>query len=274
MPSNEMSQPLEQSAGSLDVAQSTSEVTVVIPTRNEAENIKPLVDRLLAAFSASGACTPSVDILFVDDSDDSTIAAILAICDSAGEGVAMVHRAKGHRPGGLAGATLVGLECARTPLVIVMDADLQHPPEVCPGLLETMAGASHPDIAIATRYAPGGSSAGLSRFYRVVASRIATKLAQHAAPESLRAISDPMSGFFALRMTSIDLQRVKPRGFKILVELLIHNSDAVVSEYAYDFALRHSGTSKATLLQGGHFLRQVWGVRAARRRARKFKRAA
>jgi putative flippase GtrA len=120
------------------------------------------------------------------------------------------------------------------------------------------------DIVVGTRYADGASSAGLAGAHRSLASALATRLAKSLFPRRLAMVSDPLSGLFAFRRTSVSLDRLRPVGFKILLELLVRNPVAKVAEVAYCFAPRHSGSSKASLRQGLAFLRHLARLRRAR----------
>jgi putative flippase GtrA len=229
------------------------DVTIVIPTRNEAGNIAALVDRLGPALAQHRA-----ELLFVDDSDDNTPDAVRELAGRRPLAVRLLHRAGGERTGGLGGAVLRGLREARAPWVIVMDGDLQHPPEVVPQLLAA-AGQLEPatddgvDLVVASRYLDGGSEAGLADASRRAVSGGATLLTHLLFPLRLRAVSDPMSGFFAVRRAALDLDSLRPLGFKILLELLVRTPRLTVREVPFTFAERGAGESKASLAEGLRF---------------------
>lgn len=220
-------------------------VTVIVPTRNEAESVAPLADRLLAAFSE----TDDLEIIFVDDSDDTT-PQVLADLGARCRAVRWIHRMPSERWGGLGGAVVEGLLSARGATVVVMDGDLQHPPEVVPSLVQrsvAMAG-----IAVASRHVTGGASVGLSPT-RQVLSAAATFLARLVFPRSVGRVSDPMSGFFALPRAQIDFERLQPDGFKILMEMLATHPQLPVVEVPYRFDVRAAGVSKASLAQASRY---------------------
>src|ERR1700712_320265 len=108
------------------------ELTVIIPTRNEADNIGPLLERVTAALAGTPA-----EILFVDDSDDGTAAEVERLGRSLPVAVRVLQRSPDQREGGLSTAVVSGMRLARAPWALVMDADLQHPPENVPQLLQT-----------------------------------------------------------------------------------------------------------------------------------------
>ena len=132
---------------------SNPDVTVLVPTRNEGDNINRLLSRLSAHFSETGR---SYEVLFVDDSDDDTPDLVRA-ASAAGEPVRMIHRPAGRRDGGLAGALTLGMARAAGRAVIVMDGDLQHPPEVAePMVAPLLDGPAQ--VTVGSRYAAGGSA--------------------------------------------------------------------------------------------------------------------
>jgi dolichol-phosphate mannosyltransferase len=143
-----------------------------------------------------------------------------------------------------------------------MDGDLQHPPEMLPILLE--AGVDEDaDVVVASRHIQGGSSAGLDGRIRLLASSAAKMLTLAMFPFRLRHCSDPMTGFFALRRDAVDVNALRPQGFKILLEILARTPLKVVEE-PFVFAERRAGVSKATLGQGLKFLSQLAALRFGR----------
>ena len=134
----------------------TGSLTVLVPTRNERGNVAALLERL-------GSVSPAVRfaVLFVDDSTDGTAEAIRQLSAGASCQVRVLHRPENERIGGLAGAVLAGLAVTRAELVCVMDADLQHPPEVLPELVAE-ARRSQADIVVASRHGAGGDEACFS----------------------------------------------------------------------------------------------------------------
>jgi dolichol-phosphate mannosyltransferase len=233
-----------------------AEVTVIVPTRNEDGNIAELLHRLEAAVAKR-----RVEILFVDDSDDGTPATIIAESTTCQLHVQLVHRSATHRIGGLGGAVLAGLRAATAPWVVVMDGDLQHPPEALPGLL---AAAAEPgvDLIVASRYADNGDASGLEGRWRASASDLCTRLTKLVFLRKLRGVSDPMSGFFAVRLEALDLEQLQPRGYKILLEIIARSDFNATRDVTYSFQSRFSGESKASLLEGLVFLRQLVVLRA------------
>ena len=230
-------------------------LTIVVPTRNEAANIGPLFERLATATAPLAA-----EIVVVDDSTDDTPATVEVFAEACPLPVRLLHRPSWHRGGGLAGAVMAGIRAARGPWVLVMDADLQHPPEVAAALATTVM-RHDVDVVIGTRYAGSGSVDGLDGAARAVSSSGATQLAKSLFPRRLATVTDPMSGLFAFRRSAIELDRMNPIGFKILLELLVRNPRARVAEVAYTIAPRNAGESKASLRVGLTYLRHLTRLR-------------
>lgn len=243
-----------------------SSVTIVVPTYNESGNVPELVRRLDAVREQA-----SIDeVIFVDDSTDDTPAVIERTSESASVPVRLVHRAESERAGGLSGAVVTGIAAAHSPWVLVMDADLQHPPEDVPRLMAA-ADDSHVDTVVASRYCEGGGAHGLNGGLRRLVSTGSTRLASLLFPLRLRRCTDSMTGFFAVRREAINLESLRPRGFKILLEILVRHRVRVV-EVPFVFAERRSGDSKASMREGLRFVVQLaelrWHMWWATKRAR------
>jgi len=255
--------PTLNEAGNLSYAQGAGDglplapsamVCVLVPTRNEAGNVGPLLGRLGPVLASMGG-----EVLFVDDSDDQTPAVVAAAAKTNAVPIRVLYRACGERLGGLGGAVKSGLAAVTAPWAVVMDGDLQHPPEHVP---ERIAAAERgADLVVATRYGGNGSSAGLSSRFRGLASRGATGVARLLFPRALAGVSDPMSGFFAVRTAAVDPGELHPRGFKILLELLVRYPRLRVTEVPFTFAKRHDGESKASGQEAVRYLRQLIDLR-------------
>ncbi|WP_240800461.1 MULTISPECIES: glycosyltransferase family 2 protein [Streptomyces] len=231
-------------------------VTVVIPTFNESANIRELLHRLTDSVPARLPC----EVVFVDDSSDDTPAVIAEAAQDCPFPVTVIHRDA--PDGGLGGAVVEGMKAAGSGWIVVMDADLQHPPSLIPELVATGEKESA-DLVVASRYLPGGSRAGLAGGYRVAVSRGATWLAKGLFPRALRGISDPMSGFFAIRRSAVTAEALKPLGYKILLELAVRCRPGEAAEVPFVFQDRFAGESKSTAREGLRFLRHLVGLRTA-----------
>ena len=220
-------------------------ISVVVPTRNEAGNVDALEAQLGVALAGV-----EYEVVVVDDSNDSVTRPTLRAAAARNPHWRVIERGQAEQTG-LASAVVAGIEAARGRAVCVMDGDLQHPPEIVPQLLARIeAGA---DLAVASRYMPGGSRAGLDGTIRNLVSRSCTWLAQGIFPEARRT-SDPLSGFFCCRRAAISGLELKPRGFKILLELLVCAPRLRVRDVPFVFAARLASESKASTRQGILFL--------------------
>ncbi|MFD7513358.1 glycosyltransferase [Streptomyces niveus] len=238
-------------------------VTVIIPTFNEAANVRELLRQLTESVPSRLPC----EVLFVDDSTDGTPAAIAEAAQDCPFPVAVIHRDE--PVGGLGGAVVEGLRTAGSEWIVVMDADLQHPPSLVPELVAA-GERTTADLVVASRYVDGGSRAGLAGGYRVAVSRAATWLTKGLFPRRLRGISDPMSGFFAIRRGAVtaDADGLRPLGYKILLELAVRCRPQQVAEVPFVFRDRFAGESKSTAREGGRFLRHLVELRTASAPAR------
>lgn len=229
------------------------DLTVVVPTRNEAANVAALVARAAGALADLGL---PWEIVFVDDSDDRTPERVLE-AEARGYPVRLLHRLPQARTGGMGGAVLVGFEqAAGSETVVVMDGDLQHPPELLPALVSAVRHGGA-DIAVASRYVgAGGGTQGLEGAWRRLVSKGSRSSVRLLFPP-LRAVSDPLAGFFAIRRPVIDGVELRPEGFKILLEVLLRGSWSNLVEVPCALAPRQQGRSKAGLDQGLAFGRHV-----------------
>jgi dolichol-phosphate mannosyltransferase len=237
-------------------------LTLVIPTRNEAGNVPRLVRELGEALSG-------VDyrVVFVDDSTDRTPEVIRALGREDGR-IFMIHREEAEQDGGLSTAVTAGMEEAVAgEYTCVMDADLQHPPEKVREMLRE-ARSSGADVVVASRYAEGGSYAGLPGPVRRAVSVGSKYLAQLVFKEA-RKTTDPLTGFFLVRNAAISGIQFRPTGFKILLEILVCAPELKVVEVPLNFRARNAGVSKATVGRGLEYLSHIadlfWYVPSAGR---------
>ncbi|MEV7815404.1 glycosyltransferase family 2 protein [Streptomyces flaveolus] len=241
-------------------------VSIVVPTFDEADNIHALLTRVAAAVPDG----VRAEVVFADDSTDHT-------CEVIEEEAAhcpfpvVLH----HRPvpaGGLGGAVVEGFDRATAPWIVVIDADLQHPPEL---IFELVARgeSTGAELVVASRYAAGGDRGGLAGGYRKLVSGSSTLLTKSLFPRALSGLTDPMSGFFAIRRTTVDRaaaedEGLQPLGYKILLELAVRCRPRGIAEVPYAFGERHAGASKSTAKEGVRFLRHLITLRTADPRAR------
>ncbi|MDL5352839.1 glycosyltransferase family 2 protein [Microbacterium sp. zg-YB36] len=231
------------------------DLTIIVPTYNEGPNVVELLARIGAVMGER-----DFEVLFVDDSTDDTPAIVRAAAAASPFPVRMLHRAE--PIAGLGGAVVEGFRHAQSRWCLVMDGDLQHPPETIPALLER-AEAGGVDVVIASRYASGGTSKGLADATRTAVSRASTLLTKAMFPRKLHGCSDPMTGFFLIDREGFDVEALRPRGFKILLEVLARRQ-LRTAEVPFNFAERHAGASKASFRQGVRFLTQLTMLRFGR----------
>lgn len=231
------------------------DLTVVVPTYNESGNVAELVRLLGEALEGRSA-----EILFVDDSHDDTPQQIELVAQTSALPVRMIHRDE--PVGGLSGAVQAGLAASAATWCVVMDGDLQHPPELVPVLRDT-AEREDVDVVVASRYTGDGSSQGLANATRRAVSSVSTTLTRAMFPVRLADCSDPMTGFFVVRREAVDLANLRPRGFKILLEILARHR-LRVAEIPFVFGERLAGESKASFSNGLHFLLQLAALRFGR----------
>ncbi|RSS96517.1 glycosyltransferase [Streptomyces sp. WAC02707] len=231
-------------------------VTIVVPTFNESGNVRRLLRLITDAVPAPLPC----EVVFVDDSTDDTPDVIRAAAPDCPFPVTVLHRDE--PVGGLGGAVVEGMKAAGSDWIVVMDGDCQHPPSLVPELVATgeRTGAG---LVVASRYVKGGSRAGLAGSYRIAVSRAATWLTKALFPRRLHGISDPMSGFFAIRRSEVTAEVLAPLGYKILLELAVRSRPQTVTEVPFVFEERFAGESKSTAQEGMRFLRHLAGLRTA-----------
>ena len=215
-------------------------ISIVIPTYNESGSLPPLVERLAAALSGR-----EWELIVVDDgSPDGT--ADLAAAMNPRFPVRVVRR-----PGklGLASAVLDGFRAAGGDVLVCMDADLSHPPEVVPRLLDALGAGA--DLAVGSRYVSGGGVEDWPLRRRVV-SRVACLMGNALVP-----VRDATSGFFALRRSVIDGVRLNPIGFKVGFEVIARGRHERVIEVPYTFRDREHGSSKFGRREIAQYVQQL-----------------
>ena len=209
-------------------------ISIIVPTLNEAENVDQLIGDILGATSALG----QVEVIVVDDgSTDGTRQRLMAWeADPSARGAVRLLPRDGER--GLAKAVLAGAELARGEIIVVMDADLSHPAQRIPDLVKPILDGTS-DMAVGSRYVPGGSTPGWPAYRRLM-SRAAALLAWPIAD-----VRDPMSGFFAVRRERLLEAGARAEGFKIGLEVLVRSGDVLrVTEVPIEFRDRTRGRSK------------------------------
>ena len=219
---------------SLTTPHASAELSIVIPTYNEIDNIEPLVAAIGVALVGQ-----RWEVVFVDDnSPDNTAARIreLALRDTR---VRVVHRF-GRR--GLSSACVEGIMATSAPYVAVMDADMQHDEAILGTMLKRLH-VGDVDLVVGSRYVEGGGMGAWSKG-RIAMSQIATKLATRLTRTP---IGDSMSGFFMLTRPAFlaALPQLSTVGFKILLDIAASSPQPLrVAEVPYTFRTRQHGESK------------------------------
>lgn len=210
------------------------EVAVVVPTLNEAGNVERLIEKLSVVLAGRGW-----EVIFVDDNSADGTSDLVRRIGRTSRHVRIVQRV-GRR--GLSSAVIEGMLATAAPVIAVMDGDLQHSEDALPRLIDAIE-MGEAEIAVGTRYAEGGCTGDWDAG-RVRMSRFATRAGQIALGTD---VSDPMSGFFAVRRDAFEraLPRLSAIGFKILLDILASSPTALkVAEIPYQFRTREAGESK------------------------------
>ncbi len=220
-----------------------SSVTVVVPTYYEVDSIPHLVARLRSVRESSGL---DLEVLFMDDDSQDGSSELV---ESMGLPWVRIVTRKTNR--GLSHAVLDGLMLSQRDTLVVMDADLSHPPEKIPELLAALDAGM--EAAVGSRFAEGGSTADDWGLLRWLNSRIATLLAL-----PLTTLSDPMSGFFAIRRSTFLAGRdFNPVGYKILLELIIKCRCRQIADIPIHFENRQFGESKLTFQEQLKYIKHL-----------------
>lgn len=220
-------------------------LSVIVPTFCEADNLPELAERLFSSVSQEPYDT---ELIIVDDnSPDET----RMICQALHERfpVRLIVRTNER---GLSSAVIEGINNASGEIMVVMDADLSHPPEAVP---ELVAALENPitDFVIGSRYVRGGSTDEDWGILRNVNSRLATWLAT-----PLTRAADPMAGFFGLRRETFEAaEQLNPIGYKIGLELMVKCRCQRIVEVPIHFANRKCGTSKLNFREQLNYIRHL-----------------
>jgi dolichol-phosphate mannosyltransferase len=219
------------------------DVSVVLPTYNEAGNIERIIPRICSSLMNSGI---DCEVLVVDDdSPDGT--AVLAEHLSPAYPV-RVHVRKGNR--GLATAVMEGFDLSRGKVCVVMDADMSHPVERLPDMVRPVLQGDC-DATVGSRYTGAGGSHDWPLLRRVV-SRGSGLLAK-----GLTRLTDPTSGFMAIRRSLIDTRLLDPVGWKIVLEAIVKLKPSF-TEVPIVFTDREAGTSKLDRKVQADYVRHLW----------------
>ena len=230
-------------------------LSIIIPTYNEKENISFLVKNLHRIFKRN------YELIIVDDnSPDKT--GELAEKLSERYPIYTIHR----NERGLATAVIEGFKHARGDVLCVMDADLQHSPEIVLALTRKLENGA--DIAIGSRYIKNGGIESWSLKRKIIS--ICAKILAHLLLPRIRTIKDPLSGVFALKKKVINNVLFQPIGYKILLEILIKGNYNRVVEVPYIFKCRERGKSNLRLKEYIDYLKHLYQLEKIDREAERF----
>lgn len=220
-------------------------VSIIVPTYQEAESLRPLVDRIRQVMPALGR---TWEVIIVDDDSRDGSDQVIAELAAGGLPVRLITRV-GVR--GLSSAVIEGFGRANGDILVCMDADLSHPPEAIPALLDCLAGGA--EFAIGSRYVPGASTDEGWGLFRWLNSKVATLLAR-----PFTKVRDPMAGFFALpRAVFQRAVALSPIGYKIALELIVKCRCKDIREVPIHFANRKFGQSKLSFKEQVNYLKHV-----------------
>ncbi len=225
------------------------DLTIVLPTFNESGNVGPIVDRLEKALRGI-----RYEVIFVDDDSPDGTADVVRRLAERYDNLRVLQRI-GRR--GLASACIEGILAAAAPFVAVMDADMQHDETVLPEMLRRMREGSL-DLVVGSRNIAGGSM-GEFASWRVKLSQLGKRLSLMGAEHKL---SDPMSGFFMVRVETFErfAHRLSGIGFKILLDMVLSAGPGLrIGEVPYRFREREHGESKLDVLVGLEYFEPAGG---------------
>lgn len=232
-------------------ARSNAQVSIIIPTYNESENIIKVLRSIEEHIPAN---TTTQAIVVDDNSPDGTGKIVedylRSIRKFANCTIDVIHR---KTKDGLSSAILRGIQSATGNTIVVMDSDLSHPPSLLPKMLDALE-ETKCDLVIASRYVRGGAIDGWT-LRRKLVSKVATQIAKRGL--GIRA-KDPMSGFFAFKRQIIDGLKFDAIGYKMLLEILVKAKNVRVLEIPYTFTNRQFGSSKLDSKAIFDYVKAVW----------------
>lgn len=228
-----------------------SDVTIVIPTRNEAGVITPLLSMLEKAMADS---IWKWNVLIVDDSTDDT-PAILEELSQCFTWLNFIHRSIEDRTG-LGTAILLGIQKSQGRYVQLMDADGQHPPAAVRRMIDEGL-SRNLDLIMSTRYGDTGQSNGLDGFGRRLFSEVLRWLPRILFPSRLLYVTDPLAGMFLVKKETLLLEKITPIGWKISLEVMLFSKTRDIVELPIQFEDRLGGKSKADLVVGVSYFKHL-----------------
>lgn len=221
-----------------------TELSVIIPTYNEVENIEELIKQLEEQLKGV-----NYEILVMDDDSPDKTGEKVQELKAQGHNCSVIIRKENK---GLSPAVIEGFEKSKGEIKLVMDADLQHPVEVVPKLYEAVKKGA--EVAVGSRHCPGGGIENWA-FHRRVISWGAAMMAR-----PFTTVSDPMSGFFAFNASILNGVKLEAKGYKILLEVLVKTKCTKVVEVPITFTTRIHGESKLTSGVMINYILHLWAL--------------
>lgn len=228
-------------------------LSVLIPTYQERDTLSILISSINENLRGM-----DYEIVVIDDNSPDGTGVVADGLAGTFSNIKVLHRPKKL---GLGSAIVDGLNLARGDVICVMDADLQHPPQVIPLMFKEIVKGS--DFVVASRYIEGGGVVGWGSARRVL-SKGAIILVHTLLPQTGH-ISDPVSGFFMFTRKTVENVSLKPKGFKILLEILTKGFYSHVVEVPYHFKVRRGGKSKLELSEILKYIFFVFQLRMVNR---------
>ena len=234
-------------------------LSVVVPTFNESANIRPFLETL------RGSLDPLVpgryEVIVVDDNSPARTWEVAALAANDFPQLRIMRRTTER---GLSTAVIRGWQVSRGEFLGTINADFQHPPSVFPEMMRRM---EHADLVVGTRYAKGGSVGAFPRHRRLL-SGCARRLGTLLIPEVFGRVTDPLSGLYLFRRSSIEGIELRPAGFKTLIEILGRGSIDRIAECGYEMQPRRNGESNVRWRHTLDYLVQLGRIRFETRRLR------
>jgi len=220
-------------------------ISVVIPTYKEAENIPHIAAAVDSALASAGL---NYELVFVDDdSGDGSVEAVEKLQKQLPVRILVRKHSRG-----LSSAVLHGIQHSDGELIVVMDADLSHPASAIPDMVKRLTSGDN-DFVVGSRYAEGGTIHEDWGLFRKINSRLPSLLVAPLSP-----IKDPMSGFFAFKREDMPAHdRLSPIGYKIGLEIFVKGHFRKPGEVPIHFSERKFGESKLSLKEQVYFLRHL-----------------
>ena len=228
-------------------------LSLVIPTYQESQNIQKLVEILSQLLDS--IIPGEYELIVVDDNSPDRTWKLAQELTPAYPQLRVMRRVEEK---GLSTAVIRGWQTAKGEILGVIDADLQHPPEVLLQLWQEVEQGA--DLAVASRHVDGGGVSEWSLMRRIL-SRGAQMLGLIILPEVLGRLSDPMSGYFLLRRSCMVYRCLSPIGYKILIEVVARGRIRSIAEVGYVFQERQEGESKVSWKQYFEYIRHLLKLR-------------